>query len=396
MSQAQAPVSPSLDRLAELLRQAEAKTRVQELTTLIRKAAEPLRGAGDRLEAAEGRAREVRPVRLRELEQIDVDDIRLKELVRKTAQNRALLVPDEQREAERLIEAARVEIEGRRRVAQTEVSSINRELDEARREVRALLERYRAVRSEMERLLPDDDSFRQEDADAQRAESFFPEYQIRAFSREIDDSGAHYGTLDRREQYAQMMIWIGRLRKFQQADPTDEERDLLEQIFRKLVTLSKTYEPGYIEAFHRQYHADWDIYINEAQERLRMASEDARRDRQPGGERDHPREPRRRAEAEAARPHARRAAQAGLDALRAVISRHGPELPRSGAEEFRATLARVIETYGPLDSALIDLIVPYRELCTSPELRRLKEYLDQLTSGAPLPDDDLDDDLDTD
>lgn len=386
-----AAASPALDRLAELLRQAEAKTRVQELTGLIRKAAEPLRGAGDRLEQAERRARDVRPARLRELEQIDIDDIRLKELVRKTAQNRALLANDEQREAERLIDAARVEIEARRKTAQTEVSSINRELDDARREVRILLDRYRAVRGEMERLLPEEDGFQEEDAAAQRAESFFPEYQIRAFSKEIDDSGAHYGTLDRREQYAQMMIWIGRLRKFQMADPSDEERDLLEQIFRKLVTLSKTYEPGYIEAFHRQYQADWDVYVAEAQERLRLASEDSRRDR--GGDRDRG-EFRRRIDFESQRPHARKAAQAGLDALRSVIARHGFELPNTGAEEFRNTLVRVVESYGPLDGALIDLVGPYRELCVGPDLQRLKAYLDQLAMGGRDQDDDFGDDED--
>ncbi|MFO0959218.1 MAG: hypothetical protein U0800_17610 [Isosphaeraceae bacterium] len=385
-----AAASPALDRLAELLRQAEAKTRVQELTGLIRKAAEPLRGAGDRLEQAERRARDIRPARLRELEQIDIDDIRLKELVRKTAQNRALLVADEQREADRLSEAARVELEARRKTAQTEVSSMNRELDDARREVRILLERYRAVRGEMERLLPEEDGFQEEDAAAQRAESFFPEYQIRAFSREIDDSSAHYGTLDRREQYAQMMIWIGRLRKFQMADPSEEERDLLEQIFRKLVTLSKTYEPGYIEAFHRQYQADWDVYVAEAQERLRLASEDARRDRS-GGDRDRG-EPRRRLDFESQRPHARRAAQAGLDAIRGVIARHGFELASTGAEEFRNTLIRVVESYGPLDGALIDLISPYRELCVGPELQSLRAYLDQLAMGGRERDDDFDDD----
>ena len=36
----------------------------------------------------------------------------------------------------------------------------------------------------------------------------------------------------------------------------------------QLKTLSKTHEPGYIEAFRQDFHTDWAAYIAEAQEQL--------------------------------------------------------------------------------------------------------------------------------
>ena len=125
-----------------------------------------------------------------------------------------------------------------------ELDGLTRELDRARREVRAALDRFQQVRSELDRLQGAGDArFAEADRLAHVAETYFPEYQVRTFSREVDDGATMFGMLQRREQYAQLKIWIGRLRRFQEAGPPDEERELLDQVFRRLVGLSKQYAP---------------------------------------------------------------------------------------------------------------------------------------------------------
>ena len=67
-------MTPSLEQLAELVRQAEAKTRAKKLGVETQQAAEQFRVAEQRARRAAQRLREVRPVRLRELEQTDIDE----------------------------------------------------------------------------------------------------------------------------------------------------------------------------------------------------------------------------------------------------------------------------------------------------------------------------------
>ena len=87
-------MTPSLERLAELVRQAEAKTRAKssasKLSTPPSPSASPKTAACN---CAAQRLREVRPVRLREVEQTDIDEQHLKDLVRKLAQFKASLDP---------------------------------------------------------------------------------------------------------------------------------------------------------------------------------------------------------------------------------------------------------------------------------------------------------------
>ena len=152
--------------------------------------------------------------------------------------------------------------------------------------------------------------------------------QIQAFAREIEDGSNHFGALDRREQYPQMMIWIGRLRRFQAGDLSDEERELSEQIFRRLVSVSKQFEPGYIEAFQVNYRCpDWDAYVNTAQEQLRLATESARRNKEVESHRQE-----RDARMQEMRHMARASAQTALEELKGIIARY--HLPDEGLDEF--------------------------------------------------------------
>lgn len=364
-------VSPSLGQLAEMLRRAEARTRVQELTELAQVAVSQLTAAEQRIEQVEGRAKDVRPTRQAELDQVDVDEHMLRELVRRTAQNRGLLGVEEFREAERLIQFSRDEITRRRYEAQSELDQLARELESSRRELRGALDRYQQVVREIDRLqVKVDAEMFDEDHLRRIAETYFPEYQIRAFAREVDDFAAPFGAMDRREQYAQMKIWIGRLRRFQSSDPLEDEREILESVFRRLVTLSKQYEPGYIEAFNRQYAADWDAYIIEAQEALRMASEDARRARE-HGEIEMPR-----ASRESGRSAVRRAAEVALDRLREVAEVDYDD-PEEKIDAFRDTLRQVLDNYGPIDSRLLDVVRPYRSWLTGRDFAGLRRHLEQ-------------------
>lgn len=364
--------SASLGQLAELLRRAEAKTRVQELNDLAKGSAAQLKAAEERIKQVEARSRDVRPIRQKEIEQIDQEETLLRELVRRTAQNRGLLEPEQFREAELLIQNSREEINRRRLEAQTELDQIARETESSRREMRQALERFHQVRRELDRLqvhvegeMPDEERL------TLIAETYFPEFQIRAFAREVEDSAAVFGMLDRREQYAQMKIWIGRLRRFQMSDPLDDEREILENVFRRLVSLSKQYEPGYIEAFNRQYAADWDAYIAESQEALRLASEDARRNREHESE-----SAQRMVRDRESRIVARRNAEVAMDRLKAVLlGDFDDEDVR--AEAFRDVLKIVLEGYGPTDSRLLDLVRPHRDWLIGNEFRVVRKHLDQ-------------------
>ncbi|WP_152050833.1 hypothetical protein [Tautonia marina] len=367
--------SSPLGQLADLLRRVEAKTRAQELTEELELAAEELRRTEETIRTIEARANQVRPARQRELQLAEGDEQLLRELIRRTAQNRSLMGEAEFHEAERLIEVSRVEVERRRSEAQEELEEIQDALDHARIEVRAALDRYHHVRRELERLqVPADEQMEEGDRLAMIAEEHFPEYQVRAFAREVDEATAMFGQLDRREQYAQMRIWIGRLRRFQFAGPAEDERDMLESIFRRLVTLSKQYEPGYIEAFNRQFSADWDLYIAEAQESLRHATEEARRHRSQNGDThafDDDDE-----DDDSQEIETRRLAEQALDHLKALLLVRYDD-PQVKAERFRETLARVIEGYGPADDALLDVVRPYREWINGMEFRSLRKALDQ-------------------
>ena len=107
------------------------------------------------------------------------------------------------------------------------------------------------------------------------------------------------------EQYAQLKIWIGRLRLYQASgdDGAGEETPapLAQRVFHQLKGLSKQYEPGYIEAFRHDFTTDWTAYVAEAQEQLLQATEAARRpkDKEKEKEKDneHPRPERPQAEA---------------------------------------------------------------------------------------------------
>lgn len=364
-------MTSTLERLAELVRIAEAKARAQKLGGEVRCAGEALQAAEARADAAQKRAREEKPARVRELKEAGDEAKLLHDMTIKLAQCRSYVPCDA--EAERLVQAARAEIEAKRAEAQGALDAIAREATESQKALQAALERYGELRRELERLLPEQVA---EHCDTDRLVSgigrLFPASQIPELVREIDDGAAHFGFLDAREQKAQLMIWIGRLRRLQGHDFAEggEEAAAMEQVFRRLVGLSKQHMPGYIDAFQEGYAADWDQYIADAQELFRQAAEAARRDREARSAREE------QAGRELERRRlAREAYREALASLRATISAH--DLPGSGTDAFLSALARVVGLGGASEPELHDLVRPFRELIAGGDFRALRKHLDR-------------------
>jgi hypothetical protein len=297
-------MTPALERLAELVRQAEAKTRAKKLSAETQQATEQFRAVEARARQATQRLREIRPVRLREIEQADVDEHQLKDLVRKLAQFKSSLDPGS--DAENLIDTAQAEIRRKREEARAALESLGHEVEEARRELRTAMDHYQQLRRELDRLQPQlAVTFAAEDRLLWDAETLFPGGQLQALAREVEASLNVFTALMKMEQYAQLKIWIGRLRLYQASgdDGAGEETPapLAQRVFHQLKGLSKQYEPGYIEAFRHDFTTDWTAYVAEAQEQLLQATEAARRpkDKEKEKEKDneHPRPERPQAEA---------------------------------------------------------------------------------------------------
>ncbi len=370
-------MTPSLERLSEMVRQAEAKSRAQKLGVETRQAAEALRAAEERARLADKRLHDDRPARQKALDEADTDEKNLKDLTRKIAMmmSTQALSPEDARGFEAEIAASRIEIDTKRRTSLADLESITRAATESRRALQLAMDHYQQVRKELDRLQPQlSGEFKADDGVAKNAEMLLPAGQIHALAREVDDATTHFGMLDPREQLAQLTIWIGRYRRLQASDLPDvseEDHAMLTRLFPRLVGISKQYEPGYIEAFRQGFNTDWDAYVADAEEQLRQASELSRRNKDV--------EQRRRT-SRPATPSARgppaSPAQTALEELKGVIARY--HLPEEGVDEFQATLARVISGYGASDPDLLELVMPYRDLLTGAEFRAVRKHLDRV------------------
>jgi hypothetical protein len=274
-------MTPALERLSELVRQAEAKTRARKIEAEAQQAAEQFRTAELRARKAVEKQRVVRPSSLRAIEQADADEQLLKDLVRKLALYKASL--GSEADAERLIAASQAEIERSRRQSRLDLEEIGREVEDARRELRTATDQYRVLRRELERLQPElITQFAADDRLLWDAESHFPGGQLQLLAQEIEAGYTAFGSLGKHEQYARLKVWIGRFRLYQASQDRDTELNeelqaLSHRVFHNLKVLSRQYEPGYIEAFRQDYSTDWPAYVAEAQEQLLQAIETSRR-----------------------------------------------------------------------------------------------------------------------
>ena len=102
-------MTKAIDQLAELVRQAEAKTRARKIESETQQVAEQFRVAEQRARRTVERHRVARPVSMQSLEQANTDEQLLKDLVRKLALYKSSL--SSQADAEKLIAASQSEIE---------------------------------------------------------------------------------------------------------------------------------------------------------------------------------------------------------------------------------------------------------------------------------------------
>jgi hypothetical protein len=364
---------PELERLAALARRAEANAKAQKLEKETQLAVERLRLAEEKARAASHRASEEQPGFRRELDEAEREEKVLIDLVQKIVQYKFALGPEDN-EAENQILTARTKIEAKRKEAKARIDEISRAVEEAQRELTTARDKYQGLRKELDRLLPDlAEKFADSDRLIAEAEIYLPAGQIKGLTAEIEDGAVHFGVLDSREQKAQLMIWIGRLRRLQSTNasrPTEEVQQL-ETIFRRLVSLSKQYMPGYIDAFQEGYTADWELYIADAQEQFRQASDQGRRDRELRQQRDE-----QLAREVVKKKQSREASLAAIADLRAVISSHS--LPDEGMDEFFEVLARVVNLGGAGEPELLSLVRPFRDQINGSDFRALRKHLDRI------------------
>jgi hypothetical protein len=396
-------MTTALERLAELVRQAEAKTRARKIEGETQHAAEQFRAAEERARRAVEKHRVGRPANLRALEQCDVDEQLLKDLVRKLALYKSSL--GSEADAERLIATSQAETERTRRQTRAELEEISHEVEEARRELRAATDAYRQLRRELDRLQPEMAAqFVAEDRLLWDAESHFPGGQLQLLGHEVDAGLSAFGTLSKLEQYARLKVWIGRFRFYQATQDRDTEQTedlqaLSHRVFHQLKWLSRQYEPGYIEAFRQDFSTDWSVYVAEAQEQLLQAIDACRRarnaeppprDRIPSEERasisssnttsraagplpsttsSAPSSP--------AAPHY--ASSSSLAGLKALVARG--RLPDEGLDQFLAILRQAVDDVGTTHTELLRLAWPFREYITGDDgLGALKRNLERIQS----------------
>ena len=396
-------MTPSLERLAELVRQAEAKTRARKIETETQQAAEQFRAAELRARRAVERLRTVRPASMRALEQADTDEQVLKDLVRKLAQFKSSL--DSDVAAEELIATSQVEIERTRKQARTQLEEVGRDVDEARRELRVALDQYRQLRRELDRLQPElADQFADLDRLLWDAEGHFPGGQLQLLAQEVDAGLGPFAALGKLEQYARLKVWIGRFRFYQatherDAETTEELQNLGHRVFHQLKWLSRQYEPGYIEAFRQDYSTDWAAYVAEAQEQLVQAIEASRRGRDGESSRSRDRDRDRdhahgtnRTTSAVQPPHT---GPVGLE-VSPVLSRPSSltqlrlfltrvRLPEE-LDRFLEIVRQTVDELGPNNPHLLALIYPYRRhLAGDSELESLRRNLDQIHQNKQAP-----------
>lgn len=364
-------MAKSLDQLSELVRTTEARCSADRLNRQLAESTQRLSAAQEAHRQAAERAQQSRRVRQPQIDECAIDDAKLNELLPKIAQLKNHLESWEQ--AQKLVADSREEISQRRRAAEQELQAAVQEEEETRKALVEARKSYEEVRTEIERLQPDaEQTLSEGDRLLKMTATFFPEGQLESLEKEVDLVSTHFDMLTREEQMAQLMVWVGRVRYLQTKELTEELHAQSRRVFRKLVGISKEHEPGFIEAFQPTFKTNWEAYIRDAEERLRLSAESRhRRAEQERTMRE------RQVQDEERRRAARETGRQLIDELRAAISHFN--LPDEGVEEFRTLLGQVIAVCGSSDDEVLELVMPYRELVSEgADFRALRRNLERL------------------
>ena len=368
-------MAKSLEQLAELVRHTEARCSADRLNRQLAESTQRLSAAQEAHRVAMERAAQVKRVRQPQLEECAVEDQKLNELLPKIAQLKNHLESWEQ--AQKLVADSRAEIAQKRREAEEELRAVVQEEEETRKALVEARKAYEEVRNEIERLQPEvGESLSEGDKLLQLTATFFPEGQLESLEKEVDLVSTHFDMLSREEQMSQLMVWVGRVRNLQTKELTEELHAQSRRIFRKLVGISKEHEPGFIEAFQPTFKTNWENYIRDAEERVKLAAEARhRRTEQERTMRE------RQLQEEERRRAAREAGRQLIDELRAAISHFN--LPEEGADEFRNLLTQAIAVCGSSDEEVLELVAPYKELINEgADFRALRRNLERMQEAG--------------
>lgn len=363
-----------LEKLEELARQAEGRAHANRLASRKREVVEKLKVAEQRVATAKKALREEGLLAKRRLADADAADQRLKETTRRLAQYHAYL--DQDQIAQDDARAMREEIETERRSARAAIEAIEKEDVEARKRLREAVEALEELEREEQRLQISGD---EHEGLLANARSHFIGKMIEDLHREIEDAARHFDHLDKAQQKAQLMIWLGRFRKLQERVRSGEEEEVSEEqerlvervMFPMLTGISKRHMPGYIEAFRENFTTDWDQYVVEGQELLIAASEDAKRRRDAES-----RLSAKQAEATLLRELNREEGRRNLAELAALAAHE--TLIGADADRFRELLAKAVGNLGASDPEVLALARRFRDLIADGrEFRALRRRVER-------------------
>ncbi len=178
------------------------------------------------------------------------------------------------------------------------------------------------------------------------------------------------------EQYAELALWLGRLRRFQDDFDLDEEAAReVRYSFGAINNARKRLEiDGYFDALDRSYSTNWERYIADWERKLPEARRQDLLDREE--ERRREAERARRAKEDAEAEAERQARLDGIVAELAAIA--GTEAWRTdpeAAEEIRDLLIAGVEADGCAQGKFVDAAVPFAPLAQGGDLRRLRRAL---------------------
>ncbi len=267
-----------LEKLRGMVLASEAKAKSGVIQDQMKAAAVKLQQAEAKVQAATvehySRSRDI----TRDIQGVESEERTLAELTKRLAR----LSASEREAGSPLIEESRRDIAARREALESEKSRLVANLTEAKIEAKRLLAEYEALVQECETLKLDPGAAaRDAETSAEALRGYSLDFQIRKVAREIEDAVLPFAELTKWEQKAQLKIWLGTIRNYQEAceafaiaknDPLSVS---LDAAFRTLTSLSKEHTPGYILEFRRENkppQGNWQDYIADAKVELERAA----------------------------------------------------------------------------------------------------------------------------
>jgi len=157
----------------------------------------------------------------------------------------------------------------------SQLQTIEGNLDDSEVKMYAAIKTYQKQKEEIEQLSPgmvaklNCNDIHQVDKQLNQNPMLMFESLIQEFRTVM----VHYSTFSRKIQYSQLNVWIGTLRLIQKKTKDDIclsniNAERINQFFLELKDISSHYRPGTIQAFSKTFDANWEEYIQDAQDDL--------------------------------------------------------------------------------------------------------------------------------